>query len=318
MTYLQLQDQALRATGQTTATSSEPRTRIRAALNFWQRRILADPRFATLLRDSEGTFDTVANQAVYGLGIPMGRLLGISQDLNEATLALRDRAWLRRSDPGLSAIGSPADAYIPRGWFPVQTQPANASSIFAKSSSAADTTQVIDWEFTTSALQRVSGNTTLTGTTALQLGTATTVVEVVKLSLRTAGAGTITVTEDSGAGATLLTVPIGQTFGRFLHVQLWPTPSAVLTYRVDYSREVQDMVQDTDQPLIPPDFQHLLAMGAEYDEWRKLSDDRYSVTYQDIDRELGKLSAHLWDLADDTQGSTVGRSRLGSWFAAGT
>jgi hypothetical protein len=318
MTFLELQNAVLEACGHTTAASSAQRTRVRRHLNSWQREILTRPGHARLLRDSEYTFASVASQHTYGLGIPMGRILGIHERTNESLLALRDLAWLRRTDPGLSANGDPASAYILRGWFPVQAHPASALDVWAKSSSAADTTQVLDWEFTLATMQRVSGNTTLNGTTAVQLGTATNIVEIVKLSMRTTAAGTVTVHEDTGTGATLLTLPIGQQFGRFLHVQLWPTPAAVVTYRLDCTREIEDMVQDTDQPLLPRDFHPILALGAEYEEWRKLSDDRAQMVYQDLEKRLRSLNAWLWDLPDATMGVAPGRSRLGSWYEAGT
>jgi hypothetical protein len=81
---------------------------------------------------------------------------------------------------------------------------------------------------------------------------------------------------------------------------------------------LQDLVQDTDIPLLPYDFHHLLALGAEYEEWRKLSDDRMTVVYQDLMQRRKSLAAYVWDLQDDTAGMPVQRSRLGGWFAAGT
>jgi hypothetical protein len=316
VTFLELQDRTLRACGHSTAASSEPRTRVKSEINSWQRRILTRPGYSRILRDSENTFTTVANQRTYGLGLAMGRLLGIQAIVDRTVLALRDTSWLRRAGV-LSSVGT-ASAYIPRGWFPVQQHPANASPVFIKSSSAADTTQVVDWTVVLANLDRVTGQTTLTGTTAVQLGTATTIVEVSALALRTAPAGVVTVAEDSGAGAVLATLRIGQTFSRYLHVELYPTPGAALQYRIDYTREIADLVQDTDQPLLPPDFHHLLALGAEYDEWRKLSDDRMVPAKQDLELELRSLNAWVWDLPDDSQLGRVGVSRLGGNFAADT
>lgn len=318
MTYLELQNQTLEACGHTTAASSAQRTRVKRAINTWHRTILNRPGHNVLLRDSEATFDSVASQTIYGLGLPLGRLRGVSCDSYETVLAKRDVSWLRREDPGLTASGEPASVYVPRGWFPVQQHPANASSVFAKSTAAGDTTQVVDWEFVLLSLDRVSGNTTLTGTTAVQLGTATTVIEVVKLTLRTAGAGTITVHEDSGTGTQLTSFLAGALSRQFLHIQLWPTPSAAVTYRIDYSRVLQDLVNDTDVPLLPYDFHYLLALGAEYEEMRKLSDDRAPMVYQQIERDLRSLNAYVWDLPDDTEGLAPRRSRLGGWYAAGT
>lgn len=318
MTYLELQNQVLEACGHTTAASSVQRTRIKRELNLWHRRILTTPGYNVLLRDSEASFDSVASQTTYGLGLPVGRLLGVSCDAYETVLAERSREWLRREDPGLTASSTPASAYIPKGWFPVQRHPSDASAIYAKSTAAGDNSQVVDWEFIVSGPDRVSGNTTLNGTTAVQLGTATTVIEIVKLTLRTAASGTVTVHEDNGTGTQLTSMLAGALSRQFLHIHLWPTPSAAVTYRIDYSRVLQDLVQDTDIPLLPYDFHHLLALGAEYDEWRKLSDDRMAPVYQDLQLELKKLNAYVWDLPDDTHGMEPQRSRLGGWFAAGT
>lgn len=314
MTFLEIQNQTLRACGHPITATSEPRTRVKSEINAWQRRLLTRPGYSRLLRDSSNTFTTVAAQAVYGLGVPMGRILGVQAVIDRTVLALRDTAWLRRV--GVQATSGSASTYVPRGWFPVQAHPSAAAAVFVKSSSAADTTQIADWEVVTATMQRISGQTLLTGTTALALGTATNVVEVTKFSLRTAAAGIVTVTQASGAGATLATLPIGQLFGRFLHVQLYPTPSTALEYRVDYTREILDLVQDTDQPLLPPDYHHVLCLGAEYDEWRKLSDDRMVPVKQDLEQEIRSLNAWLWDLPDDSQLGRIPVSRLGGAYPA--
>jgi hypothetical protein len=313
LTFLQLQDQTLRACGHTTAATSEPRTRVKAEINAWQRRILTRPGYSRLLRDSENTFTTVAGQRVYGLGMQLGRLLGIQAVTDRTVLALRDTAWLRRV--GVISSSGTASAYVPRGWFPVQTNPTIATGIFANSSSVADTTQIVDWEFTAASLNRIAGQTTLNGTTPVQLGTSTTVVEVVRLSLRTPAAGIVEIGTTPGSG-NVLTLPIGQLSSRFLHVELFPSPSSALEYRIDFTREIADMVNDTDQPLLPPDYHHLLAMGAEYDEWRKLSDDRMVPTKQDLENEIRSLNAWVWDLPDDSQLGRIPVSRLGGAYPA--
>src|SRR5690349_15081029 len=123
MTFLEIQNQVLDACGHTNATSSTPRTRIKRSICNWQRRILTTPGYNVLLRDSEASFDSASGITTYGLGLPLGRLTGVSSDAYETVLALRDKPWLRRMDPGLTAAGDPASAYIPRGWFPVQKHP---------------------------------------------------------------------------------------------------------------------------------------------------------------------------------------------------
>jgi len=313
VTFLELQNKTLRACGHSTAVTSEPRTRVKDELNAWQRRILTRPGFSRLLRDSENTFTTVAGQRTYGLGLAMGRLLGVQAVVDRTVLALRDTAWLRRAGV-LSSLGT-ASAYVPRGWFPVQQQP-GGSLVRAQSSSAADTTQVVDWTFITPTLNRISGSTTLAGVAPVILGTPTSnATEIVRLTLRTPAAGTVTFDANGGA-LELLRLAAGETFSRFFHIELFPTPGSALEYRIDYTREILDMVQDSDQPLLPPDYHHLLALGAEYDEWRKLSDDRMGPAKQDLEQEIRSLNAWLWDLPDDSQLGRIPISRLGGNYPA--
>src|SRR5690349_21248884 len=96
--FLELQNQVLEACGHTTATSSTQRTRIKRSINNWQRRILTTPGYNVLLRDSEASFDSASGITTYGLGLPTGRILGISSDSYETVLAARSREWLRRMD----------------------------------------------------------------------------------------------------------------------------------------------------------------------------------------------------------------------------
>ena len=309
MTFLELQNQTLRACGHTTAVSSEPRTRVKAEINSWQRRILTRPGFSRLLRDSEATFTTVPGQRTYGLEI-VGRLLGIQAVTDRTVLALRDLAWLRRAGP-VSSLGT-ASAYVPRGWFPVQQHP-NGTQVDVRSNSPADTTQILDWTVVTTNLRRFSGSTTLLGTTPITVVTGAQ--EIVRASLRTAPIGVVSL-QDPAVTKSYLVLAFGAQSARFFHIELFPTPSSALQYRIDYTREITDLVQDTDQPLLPPDYHHLLALGAEYDEWRKLSDDRMVVAKQDLEREIQSLNAWLWDLPDDSQLGRIPTSRLGGMFPA--
>ena len=312
MTFLELQNHTLQACGHTTAVTSDPRTRIKREINAWQRRILTRPGFQRLLRDSENTFTSAANQRVYGLGPVVGRILGIQAVVDRTVLALRDLAWLRRA--GTTATLGTASVYIPRGAFPVQQNPQAPGTIQVASTSLLDVTQIIDWTVITSDLSRISGTSTLTGTT--QVFIAHPVAEIIKWTMRTPAVGTVTLT--SLAGHVLVRLPPGQLTGRYLHVELFPTPSSALQYRVDYIREITDLVDDTDLPLLPPDYHHLLAIGAEYDEWRKLSDDRMNVARQDLEQEIKSLNAWLWDLPDDSQLGRIPISRLGGMFPADT
>lgn len=224
MTFVELQNSALKALNFSTAATSDPRTRIKDAINSWQRRILTKPQFARLLRDRQLTLTSTAAVHTYTFSSSVKRINGITDTTNDIPLSRRHLSWLREFDPGATTTGIPV-AYIFHG------------------SSA------------TSALQ----------------------------------------------------------------VQLWPTPQAAYVYTVDYTAGIANMTADDEEPLLPEDFHHLLALGAQADEWRRADDDRYGQLRQDLEIELRNLNAWLWDLADSTDARRDGvglGSRLGPWFPA--
>lgn len=115
MTFLELQDDALRALNFSTAASSDPRTRIKAAINAHQRELLTRPLGLRLLRDRQLTFTTAATVDTYSFPSSVDRIHHISNtDANQIKLELRDLSWLRAADPALTATGNPF-AYILRG-----------------------------------------------------------------------------------------------------------------------------------------------------------------------------------------------------------
>jgi hypothetical protein len=115
MTYLELQNDALTATGGSTATTSEARTRVKAAINHHQREILTRPLGLRLLRDRQLTFTTAATVEEYAFPSSVARIHHITDtEANQIKLALRDLSWLREVDPALTSTGNPV-AYILRG-----------------------------------------------------------------------------------------------------------------------------------------------------------------------------------------------------------
>jgi len=320
MTFLRLQDDSLRALNYATSEATEPRTRVKGYINAWHRRLLSRPACARLLRDNERGFTSVSGQAVYGLGYPFGRLNGVRDPTNDISLLRRDLAWIRRQDPGLDIFGQPW-VYAVRGWAPVAQQPSTAAAIFAIGTAAGDT-DTLHWEYVLSDGSRRAGSTGLTGTTGVQLGSASTVIEITGARLAThTQASMITIRQTSGTGTVLGSFAPDQLANRHVQIQLWPTPQAALTYQVDYTREIVDLVNDFEEPLLPPDFHHLLSLGAQHDEWRRMDDDRAGAVRQDLEGELRHLNAWLWDLADTTderRDRGWSHSRLGPWFPRGS
>lgn len=224
MTYLELQNDSLRALNLSTASTSDPRTRIKGYINLWHRRILSRPGYLRLLRDKQLTFTSVADISTVTFSSSVARINGIVDTTNDQHLVRRDLSWIRRHDAGLEAEGVP---YV--------------------------------------------------------------------------------------------YVNLGRNSSGLLQVQLWPTPQAANTYTLDYMAELTDMSADTDVPLLPADFHHVLSLGAQHDEWRRMDDDRAISLRQDIEFVLKSLNAYVWDLADATDEGCVHRpSRLGAWYEAGT
>jgi hypothetical protein len=325
MTFLELQNDALDECDLSIAPSSPKRAAIKRSINKWQRRLLTRPVARRLLRDGERTLTTAADQAIYGLTLPMGRLLGIRNPGNDQPLVRRDLTWLRRMDPGLRTKGNPAQAYIVRGWSAVERPPSVPSAIFVVSTNVLDDA-LLSWEYILSDGSRRRGTTGMGGITPVQVGAATTVIEitVAYVADHTSPFSTITLRQGSGAGPVLASFYPGAIRNRYLQVQLWPTPAGAMDYSLDYTREIVDMTDDLDEPLLSPDFHYILSLGAQHDEWRRRGDSRYRDVRQDLEVELKNFNA-WWDLPSldngtdpPMQGRSLRRSRLGPWYPAGS
>lgn len=318
MTYKQLQDAALEECGYNAAmTTSTPRQRMRRRINDWYRRILARPGMTRLVRDAFSyTFDTVASTHTYGLPLALGRVNALMDQDNEIRLQLKTLSWVREQDPALTSEGTP-EVYVLKGWFPVHTQPSAAATVVCESTSASDT-NTVRLEYLTTGGVRKLATATMTGTSYVTLGTD--IREITAWSIDVEASGTLSLYE-FGTANTYGAIQPNSTHSRYLHIQLWPTPSAATTYVLDYTREVADLEYDTDEPLIPPDFHHLLWRGAVVDEWLLKDDSRYEAVRRDLELELKSLTAWIWNQDDYVPTPVDGRprgSRLGPWFEAGT
>ena len=292
--------------------------RIRRRVNDWHRRLLSRPGLLRFFRESFAvTFTTTSGTATYGLPPAVGRISGIWETTNDVKLGQRSVDWLRKMDPGASAVGVP-EVYVPMGIAPVHTQPSDASTLYVKSSSVSDTDITVTLRYLDSSGVSQTDTDTLTGTTALALGSD--VVEVHHFSVAPAPQGTVTLYEDSDGGTTLASIPANETMRRYLRLQLWPTPQSAITYRVDAIRETADLIEEFDEPLLPRDFHYLLVLGATADEMRMRDDSRYEVVRVDMEQGQRDLMNWVWNNVDHVPsgGEAAAPSRLGAWFPAGS
>ena len=319
MNFLELKQRLARRRGASDSTLiAATATRYADSLNATHRAMLRQHGMDRL-RQAVTTLASVTDTQQYALPVQgVARINRIFEGTNDRKLEYRPLAWLRVSDPD-PVSGSPY-IWIPAGYQDVHTQPANASEVFVKST-ASGSTQTAYIEGMTSGGYQRSASALLNGTTAVSLDSAITDwVLITKFYLSAAGAGTVTLHEDSGSGTELSKLAIGDTRAQFTSVFLYPTPSSAITYSVDFTRSIPEMSNDTDEPLIPEDFHDVLIDGAELQELRKSDDpSRWELVnraYKEGVRELRTfVTAHpdwkpRWGLPVD------GFSRLGGHYPA--
>lgn len=321
MNLLSLEQKLARRRGANdTSLVTATKTRYADAINEAHRGLLRMPGMEKL-RYGLITFATVASTPQYALPTQgIARINTIRDTTNRRKLEYRTLAWYRESVP-VSYNGLPW-AWIPLGYVEVATQPSDASEVFAKSTSAGDTTQTMFVEgIITGGFYRTA-SVTLTGTTAVSLNSAiTNFIQITKCYLSAAAVGIVTLLEDSGAGTELARIAIGDLRAQYYSFLLEYTPSAVVTYTCDVLRSIPDMSQDTDEPLLPEDFHSLLIDGAELRELRKQDDPQrwqlVKAAFDDGVRDLKTfVNAHPDWRPTWRGGQPVGLSTLGGFYPA--
>jgi hypothetical protein len=323
VTYLQLKQRLCRRTGKNASSiDTETGTRLGQFLNEAQRELLTMPG-TDALRQGVVPFASVASQPVYALPTSgVARINRIWETTNDRKMERKTLDWLRQHDPDPQT--STPWAWVDAGMKEVAAQPADASSVFVKSSSASDTTQVVYVEGVDSLGFRRTANATLTGTTALTLSSAiTTWIQIDKFYMSVAAVGTVTLHEDSGLGTELARIPIGATYAEYAALMLYPTPAAVVTYYADVTYGLGEMSIDTDRPRVPEDFHDLILDIAELREITKSDDrNRYAQALRHIEQRKRDFRHWVYSHPDEVRiatGPTVdARSSLGAWYPAGT
>lgn len=304
--------------------ASEVTTRLTALLNETQQDILSEPGMDTLLYDTM-TFASVASTPEYSvLPTSLARIRTIYDTTNFWVLPPRSLAWYRSAYPNPLLITGIPDSYVDLGQWAVLTQPSNASELFVISTSATDGAAVTAYleGYRTGGLF-TSVSKAMNGTTSVSFGAAITDwVEITKFYVSAAAVGTITLREDSGIGTALSTIPISQTYARYRRIALAPTPASALTYTVDYARDVANLVNANDEPVLPPKFHALLAVGARMREYEKKDDPRYAEVATEYRRRLGQLKYYVYAPAGFSpvmgRRQTQRPSQLGGYYPSGS
>jgi hypothetical protein len=295
-------------------------TRLKRYVNEGIRTVIGEPGMTRLLdSDTPATFATVANQSRYTLPESVAFIRGIQEHTNNRTLRSMPLDEYRRIDSNPANNTGLSTHYVPMGSVAVAVQPTAACEIFVKSDVAETPVAYIEGVITGGYTRTASA--TMTGVTAKSLSTTiTNFIEITDFYISANAVGNITLHSVSGAGTELARITIGAKRPRYTGFYLWPTPSAAVTYYVDYRRELAELVNDTDVPPGPTDFHYLLEAYARMREYEKSNDDRFPAAAARYTKALSRLKYATQTGPDELpvigRGRTTGRSRLGAWTPA--
>lgn len=292
MTFAQIKADCFRRLGYATSPASDVVTRIAAFVNESHEQVLAEPGLASLLYGT-ATFASTVSRARYGLS-NVAQIRSMTDTDHDRQLQPRDLSWYRAMNPDPDNHTGTPEAYIPLGIVAVQRVPAiTGTGLWIVSSSASDTVPTVAIEaIRVGGYPHTPSNATVTGTTRVQIGGGsglTDYIDVTQFALSAACVGDISLYDAATSGNLLGVIPRGQTTARYWGFLLSPTPSQAQTYTLDIEHELFTLSADTDEPLIPPRFHRLLAMGARVKEYERTESKRLGVAAAEYVKGLRDL-----------------------------
>jgi hypothetical protein len=324
MTFAQLKADIYRRLGYSATPPAGIQTRVGSFINEAHREMLALPGLSHL-RDDVLTVTAVANYGRMGLPSIIARIKAVVDRTNNHRLRPVPLSELRLDDPAQAFTGGYPLQYSVCGYQQVQFQPATATGLWAVSSSSSDASgpKVFAETITTGGYRHVTSTTGtfLTGTSRVQLGTRTDSVEVHKFYVDQPCVGYISLYNAATVGVELARIEPTLTYARYLAVEFWPVQTTDTTLYIDCTRAVFDLVQDTDEPMLPPDFHYVLGIGARMKEYELVDDSR--ITQARADYLRGQAALRSWVLNDGDRTSSLRHtpvrwSQLGPMFPSGS
>lgn len=275
--------------------------------------------------------DVVAVTAYNGVartGLPpiVARIHAITDRTNNHSLEPVPLKLLRVTDPAQAFVGGYPLRYAVIGNQAVYRQPGGnvplAGGLWAASTSASDTTQKVFVQSVVTGgipAQPTIAGTILTGTARVQIGSLTTHIEVTKFYLDQPCLGTVSLYDAAAAGNELGVIPISQTASRYLAVEWFPIQQQDTIEYVDYERQITEMADPSDEPLLPPDFHQLVGVGARMREYESIDDSRAELARSIY--EAGKVALRDFVMNDGDRLASLRRtpirwSRLGAMYPA--
>lgn len=289
--------------------------RIKAFINTTYRELLSEAGLSNVATEVNMTLTSVASQQRYGLAGAIDRIHRIYDPTNRIPLEERSLSWLRVNDPGTTTITGTPVAYVPIGYTGVFKQTAPAATPHVQSTAAGDTQTARITGVSATGMPATS-SATMTGTTAVVMSGIW--LEVDTFSLSSPAVGEVTLHQTvPGAATEMARIAVGKTASEYFTILLWPTPSGIVTYNLDYQRKVITLINSDDTPVLPERFHDALVYGACIHEAGKLDDDRVAYFERLLDQSIAKL--RYWTASRPGQRWTpnvrrVAHSTLGGFF----
>ncbi len=319
MTFASILADTYRRLRYSTSPPSEIVVRIKSFVNEVHHELLSAPGLLRL-RDDVLPITALAATARSGLPPVVARIRGIVDRTNNHRLLQVPLADLRAMDPGQTFASSTPVQFAVVGYRPVQVQPAAATGLWAVSSEVADVTgpAVFLQSHTTGGFYQ-DDTEALTGTTRIAIGTGTPRVdheEVTRFYLSAACAGNISLWTAASGGTELARIEKGKTSQHYLTVEWFPVQTVDVTLYVDYTRNIPELVNNTDEPLLPPDFHYVMGLGTRLKEYELLDDSRVAAVRSEY--AIAKAALKSFVLNDGDALATLRPRGPGAWSQLGS
>lgn len=207
-------------------------------------------------------FNCVANSPFAVLPQSAVMILAIADRVTNRILDEISLQDLRAKDPGLQFSSTIPDSYVVLNMAAsVAADPSAATQLFVQSDSAADGAGLmanIEGTITGGYFRRAQ--VAMNGVTPAAVDASTAWIHVSKFYLSGKGTGNVTLT-DSGTNELARIAP-GRARARYTTIHFSGTPSAVATYYADVELHIEDMINPSDEPYTPEDYDWLLECGA--------------------------------------------------------
>lgn len=258
------------------------KARIEGFINTQYVRLLSTDRMRQL-RETTARLVSIPGQAVYALPVPCARVQRVTDLTNRFELTCKHLEWYREWNPGALTTGTPM-TWIPSGFA------AAARPVYDGVKTLSASGGLTDIEFRVRVLRH--GGATAESAPFHLHSTTPQLRVTVPLPFDPGNRDILDVLAFTGDepvddmdflptlwglsdGSPLAQIARGETWSRYYTIALDPTPTASLTYSIDFEQEATK-VGGLDEPrLLPPEFHDLLALLARVDEYEFKSDDRW-------------------------------------------